>query len=543
MLDILLVEDNPADARLLMEELSDLPNNPLNITHVQTLRDAFGKLDSAHYNAVLLDLNLPDSDGAQTIRKVHDHSPALPIVVLTGVEDERTESEAVMLGADDFLVKGETPAKMFLRSIRYSIDRKRMSGLREKYLRDTSVLVRISTDVLASESIRKLLQVISSGARELTNSSCSFALLNGNFHSVRFSVSCTDEYSALSVLESGSVARFLFDRLKIGRLRHFSPDELRNSSLWLEGAKGYVPEKGISVVSLFDRAMNPTGAVVVFDTGQESFSSEHEVVLGQLATMASLALQHLEARGQAQGKARELEVQKQELEYALSELESFTYSVSHDLRAPLRSISSFSSLVAEECGEGIREAGKEYLARIENAAQKMGDLIDDLLFLSRVTRQELVREEISLSSIVFSVVDDFRERDPKRNVQVNVQEGVEAFADPRLATAALTNILENSWKFTGRTEAPRIEFGMEKSGNEKVYYIRDNGVGFDSRFVQKIFMPFQRLHKSTDFPGTGIGLAIVERVIRRHGGRLWAESSPGEGTTVYFTFGAERQTA
>ncbi|MFP4013135.1 MAG: ATP-binding protein [Chitinispirillaceae bacterium] len=542
MLDILLVEDNPADARLLMEELSDLPNNPLNIIHVQTLRDAFGKLKSAHYDAVLLDLNLPDSDGAQTIRKVHDHSPSLPVVVLTGVEDERTESEAVMLGADDFLVKGETPAKMFLRSIRYSIDRKRMSGLREKYLRDTSVLVRISTDVLASETIRKLLQVISSGARELTGSSCSIALLNENSHSVRFSVSCNDEYTSLSDLKSKPMAAFLFDRIRIGRLRHFSPAELRGSSEWLEGAKGNVPERGVSVVSLFDREMSLTGALVVFDTGQECFSSEYEAVLGQLATMASLALQHLEARGQAQGKARELEVQKQELEYALSELESFTYSVSHDLRGPLRSISSFSSLVSEECGESIREAGKEYLSRIENAAQKMGDLIDDLLFLSRVTRQELLREEISLSGIVSSVVDDLRKRDPRRDVQVDIQKGVEAWVDPRLATAALTNIIENSWKFTSRTEDPRIGFGMEKSGNEKVYYIRDNGVGFDSRYVQKIFMPFQRLHKATDFPGTGIGLAIVERVIRRHGGRLWAESSPGKGATVYFTFGAENNT-
>ncbi|MFP4164233.1 MAG: ATP-binding protein [Chitinispirillaceae bacterium] len=539
MLEILLVEDNPADARLLMEEFRELPDNPMNITYVQTLGEAFGKLAGFRFDAVLLDLNLPDSDGSETIRRMHDHSPQMPIVVLTGLEDERAESDAVMLGADDFLVKGETPAKMFVRSLRYSIDRKRMSGLREKYLRDNSILVDISTEVLASENVHKLLRVISEGARELTGSCCAISIQKDNSHPVNHYTSCTDEFSALTSIRSEAVLDFLLNRVHIGTPLHLSSEELRSSHRWLDAAKGFVPEKGISAISLFDRVMNVTGAVVVCDTCQEEFGSEHEAALGQLATMASLALQHLEARRQAQGKARELEMQKRELEYALSELESFTYSVSHDLRAPLRAVSGFSSLVKEECGEQINETSWEYLSRIEGAAQKMGDLIDDLLFLSRVTRQDLKREEISVTEIVFSVVEDLRRKNPERDVQVDIQQGVKAQADPQLVTAAVSNILENSWKFTSRIAEPRIEFGMEKSGNDKVYYIRDNGVGFDSRFVQKIFMPFQRLHKPADFPGTGIGLAIVERVIRRHGGRLWAQSTPGEGATIFFTLGSE----
>ncbi len=536
MLQILLVEDNPADARLLTEELSELPDNPLAITHVQTLGDAFIALDSGRYDAVLLDLHLPDSDGARTISRVHGHSPKLPIVVLTGIEDERAESEAVRLGADDFLVKGETPAKMFLRSIRYAIDRKRLSGLREQYLRNMSILVRLSTDVLAAETLGELLEVIAAGARQLTSASCCMALITDS-QKVEHAVSYTDEYSGVSALKIENLSSFLLDRVEVGKTLRLSTEQLHESPVWLDCTRGFLPQRGILGKSLFDSTMKVIGAVVVCDPREDFFSSEEEFALGQLATIASLALQHLEARSQAQSRARELEIQKQQLENALDELESFTYSVSHDLRAPLRSISGFSTMVAEECGMKISEDAVGYLSRIEQASQKMSDLIDDLLSLSRVTRQDLAVSKVSLSDLAETIVADLVEREPTRQVEISIQKGVVAEADSGLIRVALANIFENAWKFTSHVVSPRIEFGMEIQGDEKVYYIRDNGVGFDIRFVQKIFMPFQRLHKDADFPGTGIGLAIVERVIKRHGGKLWAQSSPNQGTTIFFTIG------
>lgn len=216
------------------------------------------------------------------------------------------------------------------------------------------------------------------------------------------------------------------------------------------------------------------------------------------------------------------------------ELESFAYSVSHDLRQPLRAITGFSQAVLEDYRDRLDEAGRDFLERISAGAARMKQLIDDLLVLSRITRGELHRARVDLSAVAGKVLEGLREAQPDRRVEARIAPQLEAEADPRLVRVLLENLVGNAWKFTGRSERPRIEIGRE-NGPGGAFFVRDNGAGFDMAYADKLFAPFQRLHTVREFPGSGVGLATVQRIVLRHGGRVWAEGQEGRGATFYFT--------
>jgi signal transduction histidine kinase len=224
-----------------------------------------------------------------------------------------------------------------------------------------------------------------------------------------------------------------------------------------------------------------------------------------------------------------------ELESTNKELESFAYSVSHDLRTPLRSLEGFSEALAEDYQDKLDEHGKRYLSRIQDASIMMSRLIDDILSLSRITRSEMKKETVNLSKIAQSVVEDLRKNDPGRQVEVTIFPDIIVLGDAHLLRILLENLLGNSWKFTSKTPYPKIEVGVSVLEGSVNYFVKDNGAGFNMAYINKLFQPFQRLHKSADFPGTGIGLATVQRIIQRHGGRIWAEGNEGEGAVFYFT--------
>jgi PAS domain S-box-containing protein len=224
-----------------------------------------------------------------------------------------------------------------------------------------------------------------------------------------------------------------------------------------------------------------------------------------------------------------------ELSSANQELESFSYSVSHDLRSPLRTIDGFSLALLEDCDEQLDESGKAHLQRIRSAAQRMGMLIDDLLNLSRVSRAQLNVETFDLSAMVNSVAQDLQTMQAGRQVAWRIQPGVSATGDARLLKIVIENLLNNAWKFTSKHPSAFIEFGSVHNAGAGVYFVRDDGAGFDSTYADRLFGAFQRLHGAADFPGTGVGLATVQRVIHRHGGRVWAESAVDRGATFFFT--------
>jgi signal transduction histidine kinase len=224
-----------------------------------------------------------------------------------------------------------------------------------------------------------------------------------------------------------------------------------------------------------------------------------------------------------------------QLEAANKELEAFSYSVSHDLRAPLRAIDGFSRIIEEDHATRLDKEGKDLFRRMREAADRMGQLITALLDLSKRTRGEMKRVPVDLSLTAKAAAEELARAQPERKADFVIAEGITVSGDPAMLRAAVENLLENAWKFTGKRETARIEFGVDRRDGNDVYFVRDNGAGFDMAYANKLFGAFQRLHAGSEFPGIGIGLATVQRIIDRHGGRIWAEGEPDKGATFYFT--------
>jgi PAS domain S-box-containing protein len=234
---------------------------------------------------------------------------------------------------------------------------------------------------------------------------------------------------------------------------------------------------------------------------------------------------------------RELEHARDAAEAAGRDLESFSYSVAHDLRVPLRSIDGFSQALAEDCYAQLDATGRRRIAQIRSAVRLMSQLIDDILTLSRVSRGELVREQLDLSELARHVLSRLAATDVGRRVEIEVEDGLHGWGDARLVAVVLENLLGNAWKFTSRRPDARIEFGSTRDGGRPVYFVRDNGAGFDMAYANKLFGVFERLHAAHEFEGTGVGLATVRRIVERHGGKVWGEGEVGAGAVFYFTLG------
>ncbi len=267
------------------------------------------------------------------------------------------------------------------------------------------------------------------------------------------------------------------------------------------------------------------------------------VALKHAELLANLRLE-IDERQQAEQRALALNQGLRqavlELKAVNKELEAFSYSVSHDLRAPLRSIDGFSQAVLEDCAEQLDPTGQDYLRRIRAATQRMGHLIDDLLTLSQVTRSDMHSELVDLSRLASRLCTDLQQLQPEREVEFAIQPGLVAQGDTHLLQVVLENLLNNAWKFTSKHLQAKIEFGaMPQKNGVLAYFVRDDGAGFDMAYSDKLFGPFQRLHASHEFPGNGIGLATVQRIVYRHGGRVWAQGALEQGATFYFTLVAE----
>ena len=267
-------------------------------------------------------------------------------------------------------------------------------------------------------------------------------------------------------------------------------------------------------------------------------------VFVELAKKSELLRRQTQLLAESEQAAVELAENRAELvrdlEHKNRELESFSYAVSHDLRAPLRRIDSFSRAIVESQGERLDESGRRYLDRVREASQEMSQLIDDVLYLSRVTRADLREQDVDLSSLAQLILSRLQESDPARKAEVKIRPGVIVTGDGQLLRIALENLLENAWKFSSKQADSKIEFGVTQVSGEPTYFVRDNGAGFDMTYVDRLFGPFQRLHAHGEFPGSGIGLATVQRIIHRHGGRVWAEGLLGQGATFQFTLGRAR---
>ncbi len=480
--EVLVLEDNPGDARLLHAELSAEVLVDLHLTVAPRLKDGLHLLSSREFDAVLLDLNLPDSHGMETFERLRAAVPELPLIVYTGSHDKNIELRALRGGAQDYLVKGPGNGPLLARAVHFAVERRR---------------ARAELDLRAAR-----LEKNREALRRIVEASADVILILDRSGAVRFVNSGAEKMYGRSAADLvGQAGGFI---IQPGTVEVVIP---------LPG--GTVRTAEMRTVEI-EWDEEPASLILLHDVTERKFAQDQ------------VEAQNVVLEDQVRERTAELVA-------ANSELEAFAYSVSHDLRAPLRSIDGFSQALLEDCEDKLDMQGKDYLIRIRAATKRMADLIEDLLQLSRLTRTEMNIEKINLTRIARSVIDELQKSHPQRHVEIKIGDGLEDTADSRLMRITLENLLGNAWKFTEKQVKAVIEFGCTEEGGKKVYFIRDNGVGFDMAYVDKLFAPFQRLHNEEEFPGTGIGLALVRRIIHRHGGKVWTEGQTDKGATFYFS--------
>jgi DNA-binding response OmpR family regulator len=519
---ILVIDDSPTFREELRQSFEEAGYRVLTASAGE---DGLRVAAASRPNAIVVDGVMPGIDGGTVIRTIR-MDPALrtvPCVLLTASEDGGAELRALDAGADAFVRKEEDIAVILAR-VRAVL---RAAAAQPA---DTASLLGPMRILAVDDSPTYL--------NELAT------ILRGDGYDV---VLARSGQAAIDMLAVQPVDCILLDLVMPGLDGHETCRRIKASAVVRD-----IPL--IMLTAMEDRAAMLDG----FSTGADDFISkscevdvlkarvraqlrrkqfedEHRRIREELLRKELDAAEQRAARNVAEAKAALVG----QLERKNRELEAFSYSVSHDLRAPLRGIDGFSKILLDDFPD-LEPSARAYLERIRTAAQRMAGLIDDLLALSRVGRAELVSSEVDLARMATEVIDELRQRDPQRTFDVRIQPHTCARGDARLLRVVLDNLLGNAWKFTSKTTEPHVALGAYSELNGMVYFVRDNGAGFDPAYATRLFAPFQRLHSEAEFPGTGIGLATVRRIIDRHGGRVWAESALGQGTTVFFTIPSER---
>lgn len=428
-----------------------------------------------------------------------------------------------------------TPRPRMVGTLNDVTDRVRADIERGEYALRQRQLANLANDMLRLHDSEALLQHVAEMARDILGARYALTTEPGAADNEQLLRGAASDGVGVRWAESDATGLYR-DVEALGLPVRMGPDELEKHPDWVRfgGADAPSPaRRGVLIAPLISADQHVYGMLELADKLNGEFTENDERIAEQLAAMTSVALDNARLY-----RELELRVQRRtaELESAYRELESFSYSVSHDLRAPLRAISGFTEILRDNWVETLPEEARMYFQRVQAAADRMAILIDSLLKLSRISRQEMRCRPVDLSQLVADVAEEIASEESVP-AEVVVQSDMQASGDAKLLTVALRNLLGNAWKFSSRQPRPRIEVGCETPENERrtVYYVRDNGIGFDMQYGEKLFGVFQRLHAADEFPGTGIGLATVRRVIEKHGGKIWAESRPGEGATFYFT--------
>jgi two-component system, NtrC family, sensor kinase len=472
-------------------------------------------------DAVLVDGVLPGLDGATVIRKIRLDAALRGIrcMLLTSAEDRNSELQALDAGADAFVRKEEDLEIILVRLAAVlragTVERVETASLfgpkrilavddSQTYLHEISALLRgEGYEVVMARSGEEAIEMLSVQSVDCILLDLLMPGLGGKETCKRIKLSPLVRDVPLILLTALEDRRSMLEGLNIG-----ADDYISKSSEF-------------EVLNVRVRAQ----------IRRKQFEDEHRRIREDLLKTEMSALEERAARQVAEARAS-LVI---ELERKNKELEAFSYSVSHDLRSPLRAMDGFSHALLEDYGDRFDERGRDYLRRVRGGAKRMGELIEDLLQLSQIGRADLHREPVDLSEIVGTVCEDRSRNEPERKVTFTIAPRVGVQADGRLMRVVFENLIGNAWKFTGKVDEAHIEFGVESRDDGSVFFVRDNGAGFDMAHAGTLFAPFRRLHREKDFPGTGIGLATVHRVIDRHGGRVWAEGAVGRGATVFFT--------
>jgi DNA-binding response OmpR family regulator len=470
---------------------------------------------------IVVDGVLPGIDGPTFIRRIRLDAAlrAIPCFLLTGSEDRSAEVRALDAGADAFALKDDNVDVVLARIAAMLRSAGTPDARRPASLQGPK-------KILAVDDSETYLQQL---AEALRSEGYEVILARSGEEALDMLAVQPVDCILLDLMMPGIGGRETCQRVKAVPVMRDIPIVLltavEDRATMIQGLSAGADDY-IAKSSDFDLVR----ARVLAQIRRKQFEDEHRNVREQLLRAEYEANEARSALSEAEARAALAE----ELELKNEELESFSYSVAHDLRAPLRSIDGFSLALLEEFGETLDDDGRQYLKYVRESAQHMARLIDDLLALSRVTRGEVERDDADLSSIARSVTSRITRANPERAVEFVIPGELVANCDPRLLTIVFENLIGNAWKFTGKRADARIEIGV-MPGAPRTYFVRDNGAGFDMAYAGKLFGVFQRLHSAAEFEGTGIGLVTVQRIIRRHGGRIWAEGEIDRGATFFFT--------
>ena len=572
-IDILVVEDSPTQAE---ELINTLIQNQFYVRKASNGKEAVSFIEQQKPMLVISDIMMPEMNGYELSQyiKGNENLRDIPVILLTSLSDPQDIIRGLESGADNFIMK----------------------PFDENYLLSRIDYVVANRDLQQNERLEMGVEIFFGGKRYFINSQKKQILdllistyesavkKNEELKKVQLELRILNEDLEIKVRERTALltqeivirkkneeelvklrkavdtsgeAIFLTDRNGIiqfinpefTKLYGFTSDEvvgkvtpriLKSGSLSLEDYKCFW-DKILNKEIVKGEILNNTkdGKLVVIERTVSPILDEEKDIIGFLAVQRDISeRKHAEAEIQKLNSELENRIIERtaQLESAYKELEAFSYSVSHDLRAPLRSINGFSSALLKNYSDKLDEKGKKYLQFVNSATKKMNDLIEDLIGLSRVSRAVLNCSTVDLSLIVNNIISDLRKDDPSRSYEFIIEQGLSAECDKNLISIVIENLLRNSFKYSSKKPNTSIEFNViKKDGEKNIFFVRDKGAGFNMKYAGKLFGPFQRLHSESEFPGTGIGLATVKRIINRHGGNIWAEGEIENGATFYFT--------
>ena len=537
-LRLLHLEDNGDDVELVRETLAR-DGVDCDILAVDSGAAYLAALQQSHFDAVLSDSSVLGYDGREALSAARERFPGIPFIVVSGAADTVGSRETSV----EDVATARVPKSQLQRlgpAIRHALSRRgrapATTSPRNRAAQGMQQLVSAIQRLSLARDLASIMEIVRHEARALVNADgASFVLRDGDrcFYA--------DE-EAIGPLWKGQ--RFPLEAC-ISGWSMLNRQAAAIEDIYLDARiphDAYRPTFVKSLVMTPIRTAAPIGAIGVYWANQHRPTQEETELLQALADSTSIAVEAADLFANLEQKVAErtAEVARRnyELEVLNKELEAFSYSVAHDLRSPLITIDGFAQVLLENTAGSLDEPNRQHLERITTAVRRMHRLINDLLGLSKIVRAPLHSETVDLSRVAREILQNLRDSAPARVADFGVVDGIAVPGDPGLLRIALENLLSNAWKFTARQERARIDFG---SGTDQagrvVYFVRDNGAGFDPKYATKLFSPFQRLHSQTQFAGTGIGLAIVQRIIHRHGGEIWAESAVNRGAGFYFTLG------
>ncbi|MGA3114717.1 MAG: ATP-binding protein [Syntrophobacteraceae bacterium] len=548
MLKILLLEDDQDDALIIRETLEQ-SGMEFQLNVVETQADYLTSLDSGFFNLILSDSGIRGYSAIAAFKAARSKCPEVPFIGVSGLSAEDEQAGKLKEIGAPFVSKqklnGLVPT---IKMVLSGGAQQRPSSKFVPYNEAMEHLVEVVQQLSLARSLDAIMEIVRHAARELTGADgATFVLRDGDLCHYAQEDAISPLWKGQRFPMSACISGWAMLNRQAAVIGDIYADERIPTD-------AYRPTFVKSLVMVPIRSASPIGAIGTYWARKCQPPKEVVKVLQALADTTSVAMENLQLYQDLERRVGErtaelessneklriantkLQMANEELGFLNKELETFTGAVSHDLRAPVRRIATFSEMLGVRCDENLDEKSKDYVQRIRLSADRISELIEDLLVLSRATLAPVKRDMVDMSGLAREIVQDLRSGDTERRAEFIIADGISANGDRGLLRTALENLLGNAFKYSSKRVDALIEFGaMQEQDGRRVYFVKDNGAGFNMEEAEKLFTPFQRLHAAADFPGTGVGLATVQRIIRKHGGRIWAEAAVDSGATFHFS--------